>query len=503
MPENEPNWQEVEKSVNQAEEAQRQADQASADIYDATGETKEERASLEIENSSRVLKKATEREGFFDEEAKKILGAKESPQNELVRLRWNNLISALRAEREIEKKKQALLDEESDIIKQPEKTPSSSELDAIDEIRQEKDELDAQRQQLLESTPEAYFGLHLKELKEYQRGLHSARIVETSYVRSQIDDIVTHFRAGKPVMIYGHLGTGKTEIALHIAKKNLGKEALVISGSKHTTLAELYGHHVLSLKETRHEEIETYVRQVEDKYNQWLEKNKTKLDEMPAAEQEGEKNRAHDRFLQTFLSAHQGGTVSDFFMGPIYRAMEEGRPVIIDEVNAIPHEVLISLNHILTRRPGETINVQQDSGRTITIKDGFGVMMTGNLNQGQEKYIDREDLDPAFLSRLYKIEHDYLPQRKEGGLDETDGSDEQFSLVLSMLMDKNGNLDLPQGSVRQLWRLSKAARVFQDIFAGREVEGAYYQQAGENSVVYFLKESVLSLRAMDLSLIHI
>ena len=87
--------------------------------------------------------------------------------------------------------------------------------------------------------------------------------------------------------------------------------------------------------------------------------------------------------------------------------MDDGRPVIIDEVNAIPHELLISMNHVLTRKVGDEVNVQQNSGSAITIKDGYGVMMTGNLNQGDERYVDRQDMDPAFLSRVYKIEYDY------------------------------------------------------------------------------------------------
>ena len=203
--------------------------------------------------------------------------------------------------------------------------------------------------------------------------------------------------------------------------------------------------------------------------------------------------------MQTYLSQLEGGTVSDFFLGPIYKAMEEGRPVIIDEVNAIPHEVLISLNHILTRKVGDKINVQQDSGKEVEIQDGYGVMMTGNLNQGEEKYIERQDMDPTFLSRLYKIEYDYLPQSTEGKLEEEAGDEnELFHLLLAKSMDKNGNIEMPQDSIKKLWNLSKAARVFQNVFAGREVDKAYYfQQPGTRSAKYLLKENVMSLRALD------
>jgi MoxR-like ATPase len=136
----------------------------------------------------------------------------------------------------------------------------------------------------------------------------------------------------------------------------------------------------LAIDKINKDELDSFVKQVEQKFEEWIKEN-------PKAK-EDEKNRAHDRILQTYLAQFKGGTISDFFMGPIYCAMAEGRPVIIDEVNAIPHEVLISLNHILTRKVGDKINVQQNTGTQVEVKEGFGVMMTGNLNQGQEKYIE-------------------------------------------------------------------------------------------------------------------
>lgn len=179
--------------------------------------------------------------------------------------------------------------------------------------------------------------------------------------------------------------------------------------------------------------------------------------------------------------------------------MEEGRPIIIDEVNAIPHEVLISLNHILTRRVGDKINIQQDTGRTVEVKKGFCILMTGNLNQGQERYIYRQDMDPAFLERFYKIEYDYLPQKTEGSLeDEAGAENEQFHLLLVKIMDQNGNIEAPEDSIKKLWNLAKAARVTQDVFAGKEISDAYYfQEAGRRPIYYLLKKSVLSIRALD------
>lgn len=491
-------WKEIEGSVNEAEKAKRKVVKSSHELRKETGLTHEERGlsftreeMLSGSKRKRVTEKALDREEELEKEAEELLGSENSPERVLVGLRKANLIKALRSESKLEDKKLELLDEESDILKTVKQEPSGSELEALEDIRKKMAELDNEKKELFQSSPEAYFGLHLKELKDYKEQLKTGRIVETPYVERQIEDILAHFRANKPVMIYGHLGTGKTELAMHVARKYLDKEALVISGSKHTSLAELYGHQVLTIDKGQKEDLDLFIKEVERKFSDWEKDNEKAGEE--------DKNRAHDRILQTYLTQFKSGTISDFFLGPIYRAMAEGRPVIIDEINAIPHEVLISLNHILTRRVGDEINIQQDSGLKVKVEKDFGIMATGNMNQGQDVYKDREDMDPAFLSRLHKIEYDYLPQKTEGNLDDEAGpGNELFHLIIAQMMDKNGNIEAPKDSMRKLWNLAKAARISQDVFAGREISNAYYfQQAAGRSARYVLKESVLSIRALD------
>lgn len=491
-------WKEIEGSVNEAEKAKRKAAKSSHELRKETGFTHEERGlpftreeMFVGSKRKRVTEKALDREEELEKEAEELLGSEDSPERALAGLRKANLVKALKDESKLEDQRQELLDEESDILKTVKQEPSGSELEALEDIRKKVTELDTERTDLFKSSPEAYFGLHLKELKDYKEQLQTGRIVETSYVKRQIEDILAHFRANKSVMIYGHLGTGKTELAMHVTRKYLNKEALVISGSKHTSLAELYGHQVLTIDKGQKEDLDLFIKEVERKFSDWGKDNNQASEE--------DKNRAHDRILQTYLTQFKGGTISDFFLGPIYTAMAEGRPVIIDEINAIPHEVLISLNHILTRRVGDEINIQQDSGRKVKVEEDFGIMATGNMNQGQDVYKDREDMDPAFLSRLHKIEYDYLPQKTEGSLeDEAGPENELFQLVIAKMMDRNGNIEAPKDSMRKLWNLAKAARISQDVFAGREISNAYYfQQAAGRSARYVLKESVLSTRALN------
>ncbi len=476
-------WKAAEDKVNQAEPLKRSAAKAGGFAR---------RSGAVEELPPRLARRVAETKELASQKAESLLGPEGSLERELETFRRQNLFNAMRQDRDLLVRRIELVREETDLLDRLKAEPAGVEAEVLAEIRAERELIDTEREALVESSPEAFFGMHLRELKKYKEGLQTGKMVETPYVREQADDIAAHLRANRPVLIYGHLGSGKTELAMHIARKYIGKDALVVSGSKYTSLAELYGHQVLALDKVDKDETDAYAKDVEAKYEAWVA-------EHPNADEQ-KKSLAHDRILQTYLTRFKSGTVTDFFLGPIYRAMEEGRPVIIDEVNAIPHEVLISLNHILTRKPGDVVNVQQDSGKQVKIQEGFGIIMTGNLNQGQQTYVDRQDMDPAFLSRLYKKEYDYLPQDTDQPLVDVDKDvdSELFQLLLARVMDKNGNIEAPDGTMDKLWTLAKAARVTQNVFAGKENNSAYYfQDGGARSTKYLLKESVLSLRALD------
>lgn len=540
-----PDWEKSEDVVGNAEVSQRELRKTKRILYKETGLTDEERSEktddeiIAEADRPRVAKKALETEGTQEKVLDEVLGDDGSFERQFIDFKLDNLRKALKTNAELEKKISALQKQKQAVLDGISGEPSGVELDVVEEIDAEISKAELNLEQLTKSSPEAYYGLNLKRLKEYKRDLLEGKIVETPYVEDKIEDVVSHIRAGKPVMIYGHLGSGKTELALHVARNYIlanrpdideavqteflewaksnpdasedekkvkldqidsaRRSALVVSGSKNMSASELYGHQILDIEKIKREELDAFVKDVEDLYQKWLEENKDRLVSLSESEAGEERSRAHDRFLQTYLTQFKSGTISDFFLGPIYRAMSEGRPIIIDEVNAIPHEILISLNHILTRKPGDQINVQQNSGTAITVKNGYGVIMTGNLNQGENKYVDRQDMDPAFLSRLHKIEYDYLPQKTEGSLHNEAGEEnELYHLLLARVMDKNGNIELPKDSLDKLWDLAKAARVIQNVFAGKETSSAFYfKTPGARPIKYILKESVLSLRGID------
>lgn len=465
-----------------------------------------------------ILREIALEKDEFKQLAEQMLGPEGSDERRLLQLSGQELVKALREDRKLELASQKILEgvlsEEGELaepgLKQlrAHKTtlerkgvPADYLSRSIASKELELANISKERHLLKETSPEAFYALNLMELRRYHDQLMEGRIVETPYVRRQAEEITTYLEAGVPVLVHGHLGAGKTELSMFVAKEYLGKEALVISGSKHTGLADFYGHQILTIGSTEESQAQQVVNQVEQRYQQWLVDNEQALNDLGVDEAHLSKEQAHDRLLQSYIALQGSGTVSDFFLGPIYRAMAEGRPVIIDEVNAIPHEVLISLNHILTRKPGDAVPVQQNSGSMVTVAEGFCVIMTGNLEKNTTRYVQRQELDAAFLSRLHVMEHDYLPQTLEGSYKVAateQAANEQFALILANLADRRGRLEIPEDSLTKLWNMAKAARLLQDVFAGKQIEGGMFNQGGEQIAgSEILDKSVLSIRSID------
>jgi len=400
-------------------------------------------------------------------------------------------------------------------------------------LSQEKEkikELEKEYQELLQSNPEAFIGLHLKELKNYQEKLEENKIVETPYVKEKIEEIITHLKTQIPVFLYGHYGSGKTELARHIAREYLSKEKIkefikshpkperekfesekdyqkalenwqgeiekikepvVFRGAKDITLEELYGHLALVRKNSK--SFEEFYQKVEEEKNKFFE-NHPELNE--------EERKYYIQLIENFVSNQEAqGTVTDFVLGPVYEAAKEGKVLIIDEANAIPHSVLISLNDILTRKVGEKIYVQQDGVEPITIKEGFSIILTGNLGERYEEL--REKMDIAFLSRVHPVEYEYLPQyypkSEKDSLSLKENASEKnelFHLLLAMVIDKKGNIQAPRGTIEKLWKLAVGSKVIQDVFSQKLVSQELYgyRESGGRKSLYRLTSGVPSIR---------
>ena len=263
---------------------------------------------------------------------------------------------------------------------------------------------------MLQSNPEMWYTHHLIELRGYRRALLNKKLIETPYVRQNKEKIRNHVYHAEPVFLAGHLGAGKSELAFQVARETYTdinpeqgeKEPFYrISGDESITRADFFGRYVLKGSEHDDEAFKEIQKEAREKFELWKKENKEKTVEDQA--------RQWDLILHEVHTRLNRGNTTEFEYGPIHKAMVEGKVVVIDEVNAIPHETLISLNDILSSvrsTPGKnTIRVSYNGGELITVKRGFGIIVTGNLNtQSVGHYnVGRQEMDPAFLKADLKL----------------------------------------------------------------------------------------------------
>lgn len=351
------------------------------------------------------------------------------------------------------------------------------------------------------ASPEGHFVYNARLLKQYREQLARGELVATPYVKKEMNVVNDALDLGQPVIIAGHLGSGKTELAKQIVAERYTRfhpetagiryQPHVIPGAKHSTERDLLGRTKLETQGPTMADLDQFKEFIDARMNVWR-------DAHPEAN-DHEINREHSSLLKIYLTKFNSSTVTRFFIGPIYRAMEEGSVVIIDEFNTIPAEVLVVLNDLITRQPGDEVWVEQNGGSKIKVKEGFGVIMTGNLVAGTVKYEGTQDMNPAFLSRFKKINYNYLPNSKDSTILHSNEGDELFQVMLAKLSNPNGTITMPEGSFEKLYALAKLARISTDAFSGQSTDPAYNMhlsgmtQAGERPK---LKKAVLSMRAI-------
>ena len=186
--------------------------------------------------------------------------------------------------------------------------------------------------------------------RDAKRELDSGLLM-TDQMKRIIDEALPALCRGEPALFVGETGGAKTALAEYMVEQYFGVEPELISG---------YG------------DVNTY---------QLMGKQE--------------------------LREQHGATISDFVAGPLVRAMDSGRPVILDEINAMPPELLKRLNKIMQLRPGDTFTIQEDSGREVTVKPGFCIIATAN--EKSKRYKGVEDLSVEFQNRfganIYRVRY--------------------------------------------------------------------------------------------------
>ena len=254
---------------------------------------------------------------------------------------------------------------------------------------------------------EALGSLRLREARQQLRD----GLLLTAQMRGIISEALPALTRGEPVLLVGETGGAKTALAEYLATHGLGLEPELVSGYGDITSAQLIGTHE--------------------------------------------------------LRAEQGATASTFVPGPMLRAMHEGRPVILDEINAMPAEFLKRLNRILQLRPGDRFGVQEDAGREVAIAEGFAILATAN-EQTPHRYRGLDRLSAELVNRFgangYRVhypdaEHAYEEFPTENAL-----------LALAAVVDERAAL--PDGlTADEVTRVARAAFISQQVFAGSHGTG--------------------------------
>lgn len=473
----------------------------------------------------------------------------------------NNCREAVRTKHNLEEAQLgwqlALKLEQQNILKANPRTISTRN-QSTDLIRSNITKIEKQLTDLRNLTPESWGALHGLELRKNIQEIDQGKLVKTPYVERNLNRLKKNMESGQPTLIHGHLGSGKTELAITAAKESVlesraienanydyqqwlddqkqnsltptGAERraylakayrrnlndlsarfsrgdsdvvnqvapLIISGSKDLTSQDLYSEKTLKLSKFNGKSILEHKKDIDSEIAQWQEDNRELLDTMSNEERRKAEADAANKILEIYKLKNQAfGTEVETIQKEIYRGVTEGRPVIIDEVNAIPSAVLISMNDILQRRPGQSCFIPGVG--SVKIKPGFSVTMTGNLSSDRVSYEGTNELNPAFLSRLDVFEHDYLPQSCEDRNynDQIDPKkNELFRVMLTHMVDRHGHLQLPEmhKSLSQLFSLAQLARSTQDIFSEKWVESHVNTTVSGDEVEPRLEKAVLSIR---------
>ncbi len=469
---------------------------------------------------------------------------------DLVSLRWKNLYNSLKENKKTED--EAFMDEtllrwiEED-IKRKDVRNISTRTELTDSIKERIRFKKEKQEEIKQSSPEAYIGINLQEFRQQIERVRKGFLAETDYVKKMKEWGLKTMNSGEHLFLHGHLGGGKTDFAIDTAIErminlNINREIdqwakdnpntdekellkkqrevrekyekgfeqndpeimekvrpFLIAGSKDFDLQDLYIEKSLKVTKFNGQTVSEHSKAVEEEIDKWKEENKERLLQLSEEERVGEEINEREKVLELYKMKHTGfGTEVEKIKKELYRAVLEGKPIIIDEANAIPPTLLISMNDILTSKPGEMAFIPGED--PVEVKEGFSIIMTGNLEaSSMAEYFGTQEMNPAFLSRLNVREYDYLPQNKYGNVFEQEKPEENelFQVTMAFLANKDGSLSLPKGSMDKVFKLCQLAKVTQEVFAGKWKESEMRAEAsGDEAIEPRLEKSVLSVRGI-------
>ncbi len=361
--------------------------------------------------------------------------------------------------------------------------------------------LEKEKVELLEKTKafDTYEAGHVLrrfyEIKGYAEQIAKGRIVEYAEAKATIDEGLEHMRNHQPFLLTGHLGSGKTEMARHMAKlfmmqngvgfepydpeKHLMSETEyldqvydklsveVFSGGEEASVYDLVG------------KLKLVGKSSTDKVQ--LAANIEQLSE--ALEKAQVKGLSREQIAGLILGKSDI-TETLFNYGPLGRALRDETPVIIDEINLVPPEVNGRINDILLRRVGEKVRLQENGEEEFMIKPGTAFLATCNLGT---QYAGTKEVNAAFKSRWVAKEVEYP------------SVESTYDLILAALVRKDRVRlppNFPAQAFESLTHLAVVTRELQELFSGQTQGMRFMAMSGSSPVAERaqLEKSVVSTR---------
>ena len=278
---------------------------------------------------------------------------------------------------------------------------------------------------------------------------------------------------GRMIFLSGDTGSGKTELARLASKLYLESRGIhdkerapvLVSGSKETTIQHLTIEKTISSQNMMSSSKDNLVsgeRGHKDVVNEVIELLKkmeaTKSDACEIIDRDEtltpEKKDEWKRRIQN-MDLDKYNIFTKYCINGIVKAMQDGVPFILDEMNAIDPWVLTELNYYLTRKVWDKITLPNGLG-SFVVKDGFCIIATGNdptANIRKEMYASRYELDQALINRMRTIDKNYPEQidsnyttnttadknvtsEVEQAIPEYMSQNEIYGLILMLLFDK-------------------------------------------------------------------
>jgi MoxR-like ATPase len=224
------------------------------------------------------------------------------------------------------------------------------------------------------------------ELRSYNRELDTEHFVLTPSRQAYITRIETLINQVKPILLEGHTGTGKSELAYMAAKELTGNDPELIRCNPHTKPSEFWG--------------------------------------------------------KMKLTAPDKATITEEAFGALTRAIVEGKICILDEFNELDPRFRQVLKELYNRRPGDMVNIP-DNG-TVRMAEGFALILTVNLKS--DKYKEKPGLEPqearVFLDSTIRVDYQEPSELYDtalSALSDTEGqmilSPEEAKITLKQFID--------------------------------------------------------------------